>query len=101
MGSWLAASGDHREDLLEASATTTTLRLAESLLDRPFVIGSKVARRFDVTKPTAQKAIDALVDRGILEEITGQKRNRIYRSPRIMAAVYGTGDHGGSGPEDA
>ncbi len=78
-----------REELLEHNATNTTLRLAESLLDRPYVTAKRVTQVYDVTFPTAQKAIDALVDHGILEEITGQKRNRMYASPRLLAAVYG------------
>lgn len=80
---------DIREELLEARATNTTFRLAESLLDRPYVTAKRVQKQFEVTAPTAQKAIDALVDHDILTEITGQKRNRMYLSPRIMDAVYG------------
>jgi Fic family protein len=78
-----------REELYEDRATNTTLRLAESLLDRPYVTAKRVQQQFEVTAPTAQKAIDALVDHGILTEITGHKRNRMYLSPKIMEAVYG------------
>jgi Fic family protein len=81
-----------REELLAAKVTHTTVRLAESLLDRPYVTAKRVTRQFDVTPPTAQKAIDSLVDQGILTEVTGQKRNRVYLSPRIMDAVYGATD---------
>lgn len=80
---------DIREELLASRVTNTTLRVAESLLDRPYVTAKRVTRQFEVTPPTAQKAIDALVDHGILEEITGQKRNRVYLSPQLMATVYG------------
>jgi len=83
---------DIREDLLAAWATNTTLRLAESLLDRPYATANRVTRACGVTAPTAQKAIDRLVDQGILTEVTGQKRNRVYLSPRIMDAVYGLPD---------
>ena len=83
---------DIREDLLAVRVTNTTLRLAESLLDRPYVTAKRVTREFGVTAPTAQKAIDSLVDQGILTEVTGQKRNRVYLSPRIMDAVYGLPD---------
>lgn len=83
---------DIREDLLATRVTNTTLRLAESLLDRPYVTAKRVTREFSVTAPTAQKAIDSLVDQGILTEVTGQKRNRVYLSPRIMDAVYGLPD---------
>jgi Fic family protein len=81
-----------REELLAAKVTNTTVRLAESLLDRPYVTAKRVTRQFDVTPPTAQKAIDSLVDQGILTEVTGQKRNRVYLSPKIMDAVYGDTD---------
>ncbi len=81
-----------REELLAAKVTNTTVRLAESLLDRPYVTAKRVTRQFGVTPPTAQKAIDSLVDQGILTEVTGQKRNRVYLSPKIMDAVYGDTD---------
>lgn len=83
---------DIREELLAARVTNTTMRLAESLLDRPYVTAKRVTRQFDVSAPTAQKAIVSLVDQGILTEITGRKRNRVYLSPRIMDAVYGIRD---------
>lgn len=83
---------DMREELLAARVTNTTVRLAESLLDRPYVTAKRVTRQFDVTAPTAQKAIDSLVGQGILAEVTGKKRNRVYLSPRIMDAVYGIAD---------
>ena len=79
-----------REELLAAKVTHTTVRLAESLLDRPYVTAKRVTRQFDVTPPTVQKAIDSLVDQGILTEVTGKKRNRVYLSPKIMDAAYGT-----------
>lgn len=42
-----------------------------------------------VTRPTAQAAIDALVERGDLVEVTGRERGRVYQAPRIFEAVYG------------
>lgn len=78
-----------REELLETKSTNTALRLAESLLDRPYVTAKRVTKQLDVTAPTAHKAIDALVEHGILVEITGNRRNRVYRAPRVMDVVYG------------
>jgi hypothetical protein len=53
-----------------------------------------------VTRPTAHAAIDALVERGDLVEVTGRERGRIYEAPRILDAVYGSVDidEGGSLP---
>lgn len=78
-----------RRQLLEARSTATALRLAERLLDRPYVTAPLVARLLDVTFPTAQKAIDDLQDLGVLEEITGQRRNRVYAAPTVIEIAYG------------
>lgn len=43
-----------------------------------------------VTRPTAQAAIDTLVERGDLREITGRARRRVYEAPAIFEAVYGS-----------
>jgi len=37
-----------------------------------------------VTYPGAQKAINALVEQGILAEITGVKRNKAYAARKIL-----------------
>ena len=39
-----------------------------------------------------RRAIGSLVDQGILTEVTGRKRNRVYLSQRILDAVYGITD---------
>jgi hypothetical protein len=46
------------------------------------------------TRPTAHSAIDTLVERGDLREVTGRERGRIYEAPRIFDAVYGPIDIG-------
>ena len=43
----------------------------------------------DVTRPTAQAAIDALVERGDLIEITGRTRGRVYEAGAFFEAVFG------------
>jgi Fic family protein len=79
---------DLRVGLQESGATLTTIRLAERLIDRPYVTAPKVTKMLDVTFPTAQAAIEALQELGHLREITGRARGRIYRAESIMAAVY-------------
>jgi hypothetical protein len=65
------------------------VRLAEYLFSVPVVSASRVSRILDVTRPTAHSAIETLVERGDLHEVTGRERNRIYEAPRIFEAVYG------------
>lgn len=79
---------DLRVGLHESGATLTTIRLAERLIDRPYVSAPWVAQALDVTFPTAQAAIEALQERGHLREVTGRARNRIYQASSIMDAVY-------------
>lgn len=92
-----------REELLHEGKPNSVVRLAEHLFATPVVTGARVERMLDVTRPTAYAAIDALVERGDLIEITGRQRNRVFEAPRIIDAVYGdveiegaegqTGDH--------
>jgi len=80
---------DLRRALLEEGSPNSVVRLAELLFDVPFVSAPAVERRLSVTFPTAQKAIDALIDRGVLREVTGRPRNRVYLAPQIYDAAYG------------
>lgn len=78
-----------REELLGSRASVNAVRLAETLLNRPYVTAPMAQRLLGVTNPTAQKAIRTLEDRGILVEATGQSRYRLWHAPRILEAVYG------------
>jgi len=80
---------DMRSALLEEGRPNSVVRLAEYLSSVPVVSASRVSRILDVTRPTAHSAIEALVERGDLHEVTGKERNRIYEAPRIFDAVYG------------
>ena len=78
-----------RQRLLDANAATSVLVLAESLLVNPYVTSTQVMRVVAGSRPTAQKAIDTLADMGVLVEMTGQRRNRMYFAPAIYEAIYG------------
>ena len=93
---------DLRNQLFEEGRPGSVLRLAEHLFSWPMVTARMVARLINVTAPTANAAIRALVERGDLEEISGRERNRLYQATKIFEAVYGPVDSseqatGGSG----
>ena len=67
----------------------SVIRLAEQLFATPVITAARVEAMVDVTRPTAQAAIDALVERGDLTEITGRTRGRVYEAGAIFEAVYG------------
>lgn len=78
-----------RIDLLAEGRANSVVRLAEHLFAVPMVAAARAEALLGVTRPTAQAAIDALVERGDLVEITGRARGRIYEAPAIFDAVYG------------
>ena len=78
-----------RAALLDEGQPNSVVRLAEHLFAVPIVTAARVEKLLGVTRPTAHKAIDALVERGELVEVTGRQRGRIYEAPRIFEAVYG------------
>lgn len=80
-------AAQYRETLQEARSSATLLKLADHLFLRPFVNTSYVAKAMKVSYPAAQKNIDKLIKAGILEEITGRQRRRIYRAGKIMEIV--------------
>lgn len=71
--------GADRGTLFEhTAATMTAVRLFELLPRHPMVTLATAVDLLGTTKPTTGKAIDALSQAGILKEITGKKRDRIY-----------------------
>ena len=62
----------------------TAMELVELIFVKP-VLNTRVAQEsLKVTYPGAQKAINALIEQGILTEITGGKRNKAYAAERIL-----------------
>jgi len=59
-------------------------RLACSLFEQPYLTASLVEERLEVSGPTAYRAIDQLVADGVLEETTGNERNKEYRATEIF-----------------
>lgn len=78
-----------RNDLLDEGRPNSVIRLAEHLFSTPVLTATSVETMLGVTRPTAHSAIDTLVERGDLHEVTGRERGRIYEAPRIFDAVYG------------
>jgi Fic family protein len=68
-----------RVRLLAAETTSVSAaRLFDQLPRRPIVTVASAIQILKTTKPTATRAIDAMVKLGILVEITGKKRDRSF-----------------------
>jgi Fic family protein len=69
----------HRSLILERGLGSNGLKLLSNLFERPLVNIKLAAALLDSTFPTASRAVSAFEELGILREITGQRRSRIYR----------------------
>jgi len=71
--------GAGRQAILAHKATTVTaMRLFDLLPDHPMVTLPSVIELLSTTKPTTGKAIDALIQSGVLQEVSGRRRDRVY-----------------------
>jgi Fic family protein len=69
----------HRQQIIDAGGrSTNALRLLDSLFERPVTGIKNVETYLQTTFQTANKLINQLVRLGIIKEMTGQKRNRVY-----------------------
>lgn len=74
-----ALLGRDRKQLMENErATIAAVRMFDRLPENPIVNVQRVEALLDVTQPTASKAVDVLVDVGILHETTGKQRDRVF-----------------------
>jgi Fic family protein len=70
---------DDRQRVLEASGTTlAVVRLFEQLPEHPMITLARARTLLEATKVTAGRAIETLTQVGILHEITGKNRDRVY-----------------------
>lgn len=69
---------DQKTVVEHPAATVMAVRLFGLLPEHPMVTVSKAIELLKTTKPTASKAIDALCQSGVLHEITGKQRDRVY-----------------------
>ena len=69
---------DRRLILRHQATTLPAVRLFDLLPEHPMVTLPSAIELLATSKPTAGKAIDALLQAGILEEITGKRRDRVY-----------------------
>jgi Fic family protein len=83
----LGLSQQCRENLQNARASATLLKLADYLFTRPVVNVAIAQRVLKVSQPAAQMNIDRLVAEGMLTEVTGRQRGRIYMAHRVLSVV--------------
>lgn len=69
----------HRKNVLATrSGSTYGIQLLDYLFEHPFVAVNAVALNLEVSYPTANALVRSFTDLGILREVTGQGRNRLF-----------------------
>lgn len=79
------------EDTVPARRGSAVVALRTLLLQHPVVNMGLVARELRVSDVAAQSAINRMVDAGVLVQTNNYKRNRIWHTPEVLAALDGFG----------
>ncbi len=75
---------DRERVLVHGTSSVAAVRLLQELPRHPIVSVGLVTRLLGTTKPTAAKAIEVLVDAGVLRETTGRRRDRSFAYHRYL-----------------
>lgn len=78
---------DYQQRVQGPRASSLLLRLVDELFGTPAITTARAARLLGVRPTSAQKNIDRLVSAGVLREVTGYKRNRVYLAEELVRAI--------------
>ncbi len=77
----------YRKQIHSSSNSTTTISLVDLIFTNFYITARKASHLLGKTIPTVQTSIDKLMQLGILEEITGKQRNRVYVASELMRLI--------------
>lgn len=84
MSTVLALREDYRKRIESERVSAALSQLADDIFLNPFITVNYASRLARVTFRAAQFNVDKLADLGIIKEITGRRRNRVYTAPDII-----------------
>ncbi len=79
----------YRQDLQQEVVSARALLLVDDLFARPATTLANARERLGVTDRAARQIIGKLEAAGIVAEMTGKQRNRVYLATGIYAIVSG------------
>ncbi len=82
--------GEWTKQCQQARASALLLRLLDALFVNPFINMRRAAELLDVNPQSAQNSINKLLEAGILQEMTGRSRNRVYVAGAVLRALEET-----------
>ena len=68
----------------------TARELVDYLFEQPYVTGPRAVEATGRSKPSVYEAIERLEAEGMIEEVTGNRRNRVYEAPAVLDALRST-----------
>ena len=77
-----------RNDMLSEENNRNRRAVIDSLFDNPYILVSDMMEKADITRPGALKMISAMVEGGLLEEVSGRQRGRVYLCKAIRDAEF-------------
>jgi Fic family protein len=77
----------YRGQFQQARSAARLLQVIDWLFTQPIFNITQLSEMLAVTYSSAQRYVTQLEEAGIVTEITGQARNRVYQADRILAAI--------------
>jgi len=77
----------YREQFQQARSAARLLRVIDWLFTQPIFSITQLSEMLAVTYSVAQRYVAQLEQAGVVTEITGQARNRVYRADKILTVV--------------
>ncbi len=77
----------YREKLGTKRIPEAALRIIDRVFANPLIVPAKLTREWNMSFPTLMKGVDKLVEIGILQEITGRERNRVYKATEVAELI--------------
>lgn len=74
-------------DVITARSDSAVWRVADLLTRRPVVNAALLAQELGIESTNAHRYLNPLTEAGILVETTSGPRNRVWRSPEVLAAL--------------
>lgn len=75
------------DDVITARSDSAVWKVADLLTRRPVVNAALLAHELGVESTNAHRYLNPLTEAGILVETTNGPRNRVWRSPEVLAAL--------------
>jgi Fic family protein len=83
-----------------ARSSALLLKLVDDLFTHPATTVARTAKLLGVTPRAAQNNIDRLLDLGVLREVTGNRRNRLFVAEEILRTIEGPAPGEDAAPAD-